>query len=722
MLRQLALKGVYKSDEDNILEDFYMPALSVARSYDRAVGFFSAATISYAAQAISTFVRNDGRMRLILGAFADPEDIEAVSKGLEVRELSERLGQELLKEIDRVDDDLFRDRFEALAWLVAKGRLDVKVALRPKGMYHDKIGIIADESGDSIVFSGSANESLYALLPTHNYESIDVFPSWRAELEAYHRPHRESFERLWSNRSRNTAVVDVPTAVRDKLLEIGARLDGPPDPEREKAILRRIAGQEPIDGAGQGPRVPSTVGGVEFKIRDHQRDALRAWQLAGDYQGILDLATGAGKTITAAYAVTQMAKAISGLTVIVAVPYQNLADQWCDNLALFNIRPLRCYVSKSAWLGELQSLILDIELGVAPFNAIVVVNRTLKTPEFQELIARIPGQQLLWIGDECHHHGSETFRNALPQHAKYRLGLSATPEHYLDADRNARLQAYYGQVVFSYSLAQAIQDEVLTPYNYFPHVVQLTTSEADEFVGLSAEIGKMMAREGSGVPSIGLKALMMKRARVIASARSKISVLRDVLRDQPAESHTLFYCGDGQVDADEDADDDDDLGPDADPEFSGRQIEVVSQHLEDLGWTLSRFTSREPRKERDQILANFRIGLVDAMVAIKCLDEGIDVPACRTAFILASSRDPRQFIQRRGRILRRSPGKDVATIHDFVVVLPENGGDAEEEQARKLIASELRRVAEFAGLSRNRTHAYGVLRPILVAYGLEHLL
>ncbi len=717
MLRRLALKEVYKSDEDNILEDFYMPALSVARSYDRAVGFFSAATISYAAQAISAFVKHDGRMRLILGAFVDAEDIEAVQKGLDARALSERVGQDFLREIDRVDDDLFRDRFEALAWLVAKGRLDVKVALRPKGMYHDKIGIISDENGDSVVFSGSANESLHALLPTHNYESIDVFPSWRPELEGYHRPHRESFERLWSNTSRNTAVVDVPTAVRERLLTVGERIQAPPDPNRELAIAQRIADQESGESVGGPPRVPSTVGGVAFKIRDHQRAALKAWQLTGDYQGILDLATGAGKTITAAYAVTQMTKAIRGLTVIIAVPYQNLADQWCDNLALFSIRPLRCYVSKSAWLGELQSLILDIELGVAPFTAIVVVNRTLRSPEFQRLVARIPGQQLLWIGDECHHHGSQAFKDALPKQAKYRLGLSATPEHYLDATRNARLDDYYGKVVFTYSLAQAIQDKVLTPYDYFPHLVELTTAEAEEFIALSVEIGRAMAREGGGEPSLGLKALMMKRSRVIASARNKIPSLRTVLRNREPEPHTLFYCGDGYVDTE----DDDDGRDDDDPGFSGRQIEVVCEQLDELGWTMSRFTSREPRKEREHILANFRIGLVDAMVAIKCLDEGIDVPACRTAYILASSRDPRQFIQRRGRILRRSPSKDVAIIHDFVVALPAGAGD-KEGFARKLIASELRRVAEFAGLSRNRAHAYQTLRPILVAYGLEHLL
>ncbi|RYE47285.1 MAG: DEAD/DEAH box helicase, partial [Hyphomicrobiales bacterium] len=568
---------------------FYMPALTTARSYDRAVGFFSAATISYAAQAISTFVRQDGHMRLVLGAFADAEDIDAVTKGLEARALSESVGAELLSQIDRVDDALFRNRFEALAWLVAHGRLEVKIALRQTGMYHDKIGIITDAQGDSVVFSGSANESLHALLPTHNYESIDVFPSWRPELDAYHRPHRESFERLWANKSRNTAVLDIPTAVRERLLSIGERIEMTLDPDRELAIARRIAAQE-NQHLGDGPRVPATIGGVPFGIRNHQREALKAWQHDGNYRGILDLATGAGKTITAAYAITQMAKAIPGLTVVIAVPYQNLADQWCDNLELFNIRPLRCYVSKASWLTQLQSLIMDIEVGVAPVTAIVVVNRTLKTTEFQELVGRIPGDRFLWIGDECHHHGSQTFATALPAQTKYRLGLSATPEHYLDVARNARLHAFYGKVVFSYSLAEAIQDEVLTPYEYFPHLVELTSNEADEFVALSAEIGRLTAREGTAEPSIGLTALMMKRARVIASARNKIPALRGVLGGHAPEAHTLFYCGDGQVEPD-DADDDD--AGDDDPEFSGRQIEVVSEHLHEMGWTLSRFTSRE---------------------------------------------------------------------------------------------------------------------------------
>ncbi|MBP7703730.1 MAG: DEAD/DEAH box helicase family protein [Caulobacter sp.] len=719
MLRSLALKGVYKSDEDDILSDFYFPALSTASRYDRAVGYFSASTLSEAAQALSAFIVGGGRMRLIVGSFTDAADIEAISEGLRLREISEALGAQFLEELGSPDDELFEHRFKALAWLSAHGRLEVKVALRAKGIFHDKVGVISDVEGDAVVFSGSANESAAALLPTRNYESINVFPAWRPELAEYHEPHRASFERLWSNRSRDTAVIDLPTAVQEKLLQVGRAMDVPPDPAQEAAIWAKI--QEAANAATRrrrsaGPMVPETIGGVDFEIRPHQREALTAWQKVGDFVGIFDLATGAGKTITAVYAAVQMAKSIPGLTVVIAAPYQNLADQWCEILELFNIHPVQAYVSKAHWQDELNRRILDVQTGLSRFEAIVVVNRTLKSPEFQAAIARIPAQQFLWIGDECHHHSSESFAGKLPENARYRIGLSATPEHYLDDTRNDRLKAYYGEVVATYTLAQAIQDKVLTPYNYYPRLVELTLGEAEEFIALSDEIARAFAREaGAGSkssPSQNLTGLLMRRARLIGAAANKLPALAETLAGRRPENHSLFYCGDGRVmDADEDDDPDD-----AQPQ---RQIEVVSERLDDLGWRISRFTSRESRREREAILRNFRVGLIDAMVAIKCLDEGIDVPACSTAYILASSRDPRQFIQRRGRILRRSPGKTIANIYDFVVVLPNELRDA-SSAARNLVKGELKRVAEFSTLAVNRFDAYEALRDVLQAYDLEH--
>lgn len=716
MLREVPYKGVYKSDRDNILEDFYFPALSVASSYDRAVGFFSGSTITYAAQALSTFVANGGRMRLIVGAFSDARDVEAVRKGEDIKAVSERLGEEFLRSLDQAEGELFEERFRTLAWLVANGRLDIRVALRPQGMYHDKIGIISDADGDAFVFAGSANESAQALLPTHNYESIDVFPTWKPELESYFAAHREAFERLWENKSRGTAVMDVPTALKERLLEVAERIEVAPDPAREAAIARRLRehDEEEHPSRQMGPHVPETINGTPFAIRDHQRDALNAWREKGDFVGIFDLATGAGKTITACYAIVQMAKRIPGLTAIIAVPYQNLADQWCEILETFGMDPVRCYVSRATWEDELRQTVHDIQMAAKSFAVIVVVNRTMKSPEFQDAISQLSPERFLWIGDECHHHASETYETSLPANARYRIGLSATPEHYLDDERNARLARYYGQTVYTYTLRQAIEDEVLTPYDYYPHVVELTAAEADEFVDLSNEIARLFAREAlaGSKSSQGLTALLMRRARVIASAANKLPTLSTVLEGRPPTMHSLFYCGDGTVEGEDDGDG---------APLVGRQVEVVSQQLDRLGWRVSRFTSREPRRERDTILANFRIGLIDAMVAIKCLDEGIDVPACSTAYILASSRDPRQFIQRRGRILRRSKGKDFATIHDFVVVLPSGYHDA-AGHARKLIRSELRRVAEFNGLARNASHSYEALRPVLSAYDLEHAL
>jgi superfamily II DNA or RNA helicase len=720
MLRSLSLKGVYKSDEDDILSDFYVPALSSATRYDRAVGFFSASTISQAAQALSAFIVGGGRMRLIVGSFTDASDIEAITEGLRLREISETLGAQFLDEMGQADDELFQHRLQALSWLAAHGRLDVKVALRAKGLYHDKVGVITDADGDAVVFSGSANESAAALLPTRNYESINVFPAWRPELAEYHEPHRASFERLWTNRSRDTAVIDLPTAVQEKLLQVGRSMDAPPDPAREAAIwakIREASDQATRRRRGSGPTVPETIGGMDFEIRDHQRAALTAWQKVGDFVGIFDLATGAGKTITAVYAAVQMAKTIPGLTLVISVPYQNLADQWCEILELFNIHPLQAYISKANWLDELNRRILDVQTGLSRFEAVVVVNRTLKSPEFQAAMARIPSNQFLWVGDECHHHSSESFVGKLPDNARYRIGLSATPEHYIDESRNDRLKAFYGDVVATYTLAQAIEDKVLTPYNYYPRMVELTSDEAEGFIELSDEIARAYAREGGGEKgsetSQLLSALLMKRARLVGAAANKLPALAATLAGRRPESHSLFYCGDGRVfDADED-DDHDEL---AQPQ---RQIEVVSERLDDLGWKISRFTSRESRREREAILRNFRVGLIDAMVAIKCLDEGIDVPACGTAYILASSRDPRQFIQRRGRILRRSPGKTIANIYDFVVVLPEELRDA-SPAARNLVRGELKRVAEFSTLAANRFEAYDALRDVLQAYDLEH--
>lgn len=712
MLKELNLKAVYRSDYDHILEDFYIPALTASKSYDRAVGYFSASMLSYAAQGLSAFIENDGQIRLIIGGELQPEDKTAIEEGYEIRQVASRLGVKIVQDIEQIDDGLFYRRLELLSWLIASGRLDIKIALKQKGMYHEKIGILTDAAGGKIVFQGSANETTHALLPDFNFESINVFQCWRTEFADHFMPYLVGFENLWQNKSPNTLVIDFPDAARDKLVKIAKGTRKVISPKIEIDLWRKHQQLDAKpDDESDAPRIPLTFNDEEFSIRPPQKKALEAWKSHG-LNGVMALATGAGKTITAIYGALRIYEATRKLFLVIAVPYQNLADQWVSVLREFNIIPIKCYASSDSWTSALSDAITLYQTNATRFVCLVVVNRTLQSEQFQHFISQVPGENFLWVGDECHHHSSQGLSKSLPQQAKLRLGLSATPNHYIDDSATARLTDFYGPVVATYSLEEALCDGVLTPYKYYVILVDLTEDEAEEYRQLSAQISRLAARnnfrELESSADEQLQFLLFRRARLLGSAKNKLGELNQLLTGKQASQMTLFYCGDGTTE-DEDA---------GEPM---RQVEAVAFKLYDLGWRNSLFTARESRQERKTLLDHFRLGLINALVAIRCLDEGIDVPACRAAYILASSRNPRQFIQRRGRILRRSPGKEFAEIYDFVVKLPEGSAEGNSYE-RQLIQSEFERVTEFARLAINSEDAVRDLTSLLIKHDLAHIL
>jgi superfamily II DNA or RNA helicase len=712
MLRDLRLRRVYRSDEDNLLSDFYIPALKQSLHYDRAVGFFSAGMIAIAAQGLSALIESGGSMRLIIGADLEESDFRAIDDGYRLRSISERIGREILRIFDSVEDGLFYRRVEALSWLVASGRLDVRVALRRRGMYHEKLGILTDLAGDKVVFVGSANETPNALLPDFNFESINVFESWKPELVEYCTPYIGGFEKLWSNRAAQTRVIEFPDAVKEKLIAIAktARL---PSTKIEAELwekLRRDASRDETSEIASQPRVPDLLGSEPFELMAHQREALEAWR-ANALQGIMALATGSGKTVTAIYGAVKIFEQTKRLFLVVAVPYQNLADQWMIVLRDFGIVPIRCYASRASWKERLGECVTLFQSGALKFACAVVVNQTLQSEAFQGLLREIQGEFLVFVGDECHHHAAPGVSACLPGQASVRLGLSATPEHYRDSEANQRLSAYYGKVVFEYSLEDALRDKVLSAYRYRVIPVELTDEEAERYAELSKQISALVGKGGVEDSELltdpRLSILLFERARLLGAARNKLVGLDKLLRQHPAEPLSLFYCGDGSVE-------DEDSGE------LVRQVDAVSELLHNRGWSNAHFTSRESREERRQILDNFRLGFVNALVAIRCLDEGIDIPACRTAFMLASSRNPRQSVQRRGRLLRKSPNKDRADIFDFIVLLP--SAVAEFNFERSLFKAELQRVAEFARLAENSGEVVGTLSPLLTQFDLQHIL
>ena len=703
------VKTTYNSEEDSLIKDFYIPCLGEAVAYDRAVGFFSASMLTYAAQGLSKFASNQGKMRLIIGHQVDDNEFEAIKKGEQLKETYEKLNIEFEQVISSVSSDIFSCRLKLLSWLVSTNRLKIKFAIRRKGMYHEKIGILKDEEGNKIVFQGSANESQMALLPDFNFESISVYPSWDSDIyEKYGSKYETRFERLWGNEAKGTVVIDVPSESYSRLSNFYKAITPPPE-HIEQLIFDELTGAK--KNIQLLPVLPKILGSSEYQLKEHQKKALSNWQ-SNDFNGIFALATGAGKTITALHAATQLANFQKRLTLIIAVPYQNLADQWCEVMELFSMTAIRCYMSKVNWQLELSTAISDFNLNMAkPFLAIVVVNRTLSSPVFQKEIQRINPDNLLFVGDECHHHASNVIKN-LPA-ARFRIGLSATPWSSKEEEKENLLKTYYGGIVADYSISDALSDNVLTPYQYFMHTFHLSDEETEEYQKLSVEIGKIIAvrEQGGSINEQILLAISMKRSRLIGSAENKFGLLETLLKSIKKDKHTLFYCGDGSV-IDERSDDVAD-NP------SIRDIERVASILHEQGWTSSRFTADESLKERRQIIDDFKLGFIDAMVSIRVLDEGIDIPACKQAFLLASSRNERQFIQRRGRILRKTPGKDFSVIHDFIVLPSENNGI--DDCLKKLIESELERVIEFAHVAINKIIIYEQAKKVANYYGIDWL-
>ena len=694
--QSLDIKTVYRTGKDDLYRDFYKKLLSSSISYDRAVGYFSSELLSISIKGISSLISNNGIMRLIIGHPLSNEEFDAVKHGIALQEIIKDLSKKL-EEILEAGHSEDR-RLELLSYLIATKRLSIKFALRRSGMYHEKVGIFRDTEGNCVVFQGSANETPHGMLLSLNAESISVYRSWDEQIfELYGQEFINGFEKLWLNEQIDTITISVPSETYIKIAKkVNTKnLDYNLLEEIENEIeeLRKHTGKAK-------PSIPAYLGNNAFNLFKHQKEALSAWRSSG-FKGILKLATGSGKTITSIYGAVKIyeakAKAGQRLFMIVAVPYIELAIQWVENLKLFNIMAHQCFDSKHKWSNRFENQVQYFNAGVIDFIASVVVNKTLSSSFFQDLISEVSTNDLMIIGDECHNHGSKNIFDSLPN-AYYRMGLSATPfrgdddeiESPFPNDAKTRLLSYYGDIVAEYGLDNAIHDGVLTPYEYHIIPVYLTSEEQTSYDEFSSKIAKLVIMQNS----FGLKKedrenltiLCGQRSRLLGSAKNKIKVLDSIINDIPEHKrkHTLFYTGEGRV-----------FEEDTDEELS--VIDQVSNVLQSNGWKATQFTSSVNRKKRKQILSAFKDCTIDALIAMKVLDEGIDVPACQTAFILASTKNPRQYIQRRGRILRKSPEKYMDNIYDFVV-LPINDGIYSE----KLKSSEAERINDFALLAANK--------------------
>lgn len=691
-----------------MLSGFYRPCLVQSVLYRRAVGYFTSSGLAYAAKGLANLVARGGKMRLIASPYLSDDDIDALERAKEKPD--EVLAQIVAGSLMDVEDLLVRDRLNALSWLAASGALEVKLALRvnqigrySNSLYHEKIGIFSDEAGNHVAFTGSANETAGGLI--ENFESIKVFSSWDKSTNYVYEISND-FDLLWENMTFGLKVLEFSKISRELLKRY--QTSSRPDPENEIFL------DPPTSHVKEDPE-PAIQPAQNLNIKDdrtlrpYQKEAIQKWFDAG-CRGIFEMATGSGKTLTALNAISRLADR-GPLVVIIACPYVNLAEQWVRELQRAGIlRPIKAYGGLKKWSETLQAGLTALQHGQRKFLPIVVVNCTFLSDSFQRLLCpeRVPH---LLVADEMHNLGAENLRNRLNAGIQFRLGLSATPVRHMDDEGTQALADYFGKVVFTYDLAQAIKDRNLCDYYYHPVLVKLSEEESIEYHKLSSQIGQLMGRrENNGPLSQPLKVLLLRRARLIASAKGKIPALSKVISDLQAGncpvSKALFYCGDGQVD---DPDDDDGIV---------RQVDAVIKFLGlEAGLKVARFSHSESIKEREGLLADVKSDHLHGLVAIRCLDEGIDMPDIRMGFILASSTNPRQFIQRRGRLLRKVDGK-TAEIWDFIVTPPTDLDDDNFNLERSMLSRELKRVQEFCQTAINAKSAEHVLLDLKRRYNL----
>jgi len=715
-LQSVEIKKEYRSFIDNIVSDFYTPLLRECTLYKRAVGFFSSSALVELALGITGLIENGGRIELIASPKLSAEDINAIEDGLERKD--KVIEDCLLREIVNVKGKFAEERLNLLSNLIASGRMEIKIAITERdnqiGMYHEKLGLLYDDENNIVAFTGSMNESANAF--SHNYETIDVFTSWSADEERV-LTKQAAFNALWNDYEPHIQVRRFPEVEKQIIQRYskGRMLDQNEDTHFDSATNDVI----PPKPEGIYPCIPDRV-----SIREYQNEAIRNWA-SNDYRGIFDMATGTGKTFTALAAVADLYQyADNRLAVIIVCPYQHLVEQWKDDIELFGMKPIVCYSASSQknWRDRIKDAVKGFNLGVVKHFCIVTTNATFSTKFLQSQLIQLQGNTLLVV-DEAHNFGATKLSRLLLDNMRFRLALSATIERYGDAEGTDALFGYFGQKCIEYTLKEAIENDMLTPYYYYPVVVALSEDELEIYLDLTKQIStavmKSPKKDGKRKLSTQVQMLLIKRARLVAAAINKISKLEEMIAEHTAENHILVYCGATtlkDVDYVEGEPGADDI----------RQIDAVSGLLGNkLGMRISQFTSKENAQEREIIKTEFADGKhLQALVAIRCLDEGVNIPSIESAYILASSTNPKEYVQRRGRVLRKYEGKQFARIYDFITLpIPFNQVNLYSDEVLEAVTSlakrEITRMLDFASISENPSAVDMLKNNILEAYNIS---
>lgn len=659
--KDLIIKKSYiNQGVDNLVDNLLNPALKLATSYKRSVGFFSSSVFKLIINSLPSFIQNKGTIQLIVSPALSQDDVSAIQLGYEKKKdiVNRKFIQEFTDEIRCFDDS----SLNILAELIARGIMDIKVASVKNdiGIYHDKLGILTDKDGNQIVFYGSANSSVNAY--QNNYEKIRVARSWEAGEGDSVIDEVFEFDKLWNNKNQFLDVYDFMDSVKNSVLTV---LE-----ERKSS-----KGKSPIT------------------LYDYQEQAINAWVENG-YKGFYVMATGTGKTWTAIYSAKRLSEKNKCL-IVIAAPYKHLVKQWAEDVkAAFPDANIVLISSENPqWTSISKQLVLSQKYNPEKQIILITTIKSFHSDKFNTVIAMSEEDKLL-IVDEAHRFTQRS--DELHKIYKYLLGLSATPINGKNNEAGIELVEFFGGQVFGLPIEEALEKKFLVPYYYHPIFVSATEEEETKFAQISSKMAACY-KNGVLVDVESFVKYVRARLRVISMAEAKIDNIDGLLNKISDKNHFVVYCGDGRL-FDKDNDE-------------IRHIQFVKEHLDKLGIKTSQFTASEDMERRMELVDMFNKNEIASLVAIRCLDEGINIPSIKSALILSSNDDYREFVQRRGRILRKYKGKNSANIYD-VVVLPSRA-------TPKMAIIELRRYYEYAKLAINSKERIEELEELLDRYMLS---
>ena len=659
--REMDIEHSYKSrGNENIADSFLNPVLAYTKEYKRSVGFFSSGVFDTIMPGIIKLARNHGYIKLIASPKLSEEDATVITLGYEQRQnyIIDAFSKDFEKELDLLEDEKLQILFD----LVRKKILDIKIAITDQcGIYHDKLGIMQDFDGNKLVFYGSPNSSYKGY--RSNYEKIRISKSWEPGSKEIVDEENEEFDSLWNNTNEFVEVYEYQKVAEKKLIEI---------------IEKRSNSNKKN----------------EIVLRDYQKQAIQAW-IDNNYRGFFVMATGTGKTWTAIYSAKELVKKHSSL-ILICAPYKHLVKQWSEDVeaAFPNADIIMVSSENPKWDIEISNAIVKTNYDKSAQVIVISTIASFKN-KLVNILTKYSGERLL-IVDEAHRFTKRP--EALKKIFPYMLGLSATPFSGTSAAKGTELMQFFGGQVFNLPIESALDKGFLVPYYYYPIFVYSNYEEEEKFNNQSRIMASCF-RNGKLVDVDTFVKAHRNRLRIISMIDEKQTCIRDIINQVEENDHFVVYCGDGKLF-------DDNTGEEI------RHIQSVKKVLSEHGFKASQFTATENMQERMQLVDSFNKGEISALAAIRCLDEGINIPSIKSALILSSNDDYREFVQRRGRILRTYKGKQFSKIYD-VIALPSDN----MEQWAKI---ELRRFNEYAKLALNWNELQLDLDELLLRYGLTH--